>query len=86
VRPDLLLRGRFAVLVAPLLVATGAVAPKCVLCLLGYAGLAASLGWGGPELCGVAPENHGWLAIAGAAAGLVVAAVSDRRWRRSRRS
>jgi hypothetical protein len=29
-----------------------AVAPKCGLCLLSYLGLAAALGFGGPELCG----------------------------------
>lgn len=32
------------------------VAPKCALCLLGYAGFAASLGLEGPELCG-GPET-----------------------------
>jgi hypothetical protein len=29
-----------------------AVAPKCLLCLLAYAGLGAALGLGGPEICG----------------------------------
>lgn len=27
-------------------------APKCLVCLLGYAGLGAALGLAGPELCG----------------------------------
>ena len=31
--------------------------PKCLLCLLGYAGLGAALGLGGPELCG-APTSQ----------------------------
>jgi hypothetical protein len=63
----------------------GAVVPKCVLCLLGYVGLAATVGWGGPELCGAEPENHAWLLIVGALVGLAVAAVYDRRLRRNRR-
>ena len=29
-----------------------AFAPKCVLCLLGYAGIGIALGLGGPEICG----------------------------------
>ena len=29
-----------------------AIAPKCLLCVLGYAGLATALGLGGPEICG----------------------------------
>jgi hypothetical protein len=29
-----------------------ALAPKCVLCVLAYAGLGAAIGLGGPELCG----------------------------------
>ena len=39
-----------------------ALAPKCVLCLLAYAGAGAALGFGGPELCGAAagPAGH-WL-------------------------
>lgn len=51
-----------------------ALAPKCVLCLAAYAGLAAALGLGGPELCGAPGETSplgatGWWFI-------VVAAVS----------
>jgi hypothetical protein len=29
-----------------------AVAPKCLLCVIAYAGLGTALGLGGPELCG----------------------------------
>jgi hypothetical protein len=29
-----------------------AFAPKCILCLVGYAGIGVALGLGGPELCG----------------------------------
>jgi len=29
-----------------------ALAPKCLLCVLAYAGLGAALGLGGPEICG----------------------------------
>lgn len=29
-----------------------ALVPKCVLCVLAYAGLGAALGFGGPEICG----------------------------------
>lgn len=29
-----------------------AIAPKCLLCVLAYAGLATALGLGGPEICG----------------------------------
>jgi hypothetical protein len=31
-----------------------ALTPKCVLCLLAYAGIGTALGLGGPEICGVA--------------------------------
>lgn len=37
-----------------------ALTPKCVLCLLAYAGLGAALGFGGPEFCGAtgnAPQH-----------------------------
>jgi hypothetical protein len=33
-----------------------AVAPKCILCVIAYAGLGTALGLGGPELCG-APDR-----------------------------
>ena len=33
-----------------------ALVPKCVLCVLAYAGIGA-LGWGGPELCGASPAS-----------------------------
>jgi hypothetical protein len=50
-----------------------AAAPKCVLCVLAYTGLAAALGLGGPELCGVpaggvVPWSLG-LSVAGALLG-----------------
>ena len=39
-----------------------ALTPKCVLCLLAYAGVGAALGLGGPEICGAVagPTGH-WL-------------------------
>ena len=47
-------------------------APKCVLCLLAYAGLGAALGLGGPEICGASSGATGhwtvWLAALGIAA------------------
>ena len=36
-----------------------ALAPKCVLCLLAYAGLGAAIGLGGPELCGAPAGTAG---------------------------
>ena len=65
---DHLRRARGWLLPAALLALT----PKCVLCLLAYAGLSATLGFGGPEFCGAtgnAPEH--W-----ATTGLVVAGVT----------
>jgi hypothetical protein len=51
-----------------------ALTPKCVLCVLAYAGLGATLGLGGPELCGTAGNAAGpwaaWLPALGAVAGL----------------
>jgi hypothetical protein len=50
-----------------------ALAPKCVLCVLAYAGLGAALGFGGPELCGVtgdATVSWVWLPALGAAVGI----------------
>ncbi len=47
-RAEVVRRLRPALLPAALL----ALAPKCALCLLAYAGLGAALGLGGPELCG----------------------------------
>src|SRR5688572_12040605 len=48
-----------------------ALAPKCVLCVLAYAGLGAALGLGGPEICGAtagAPATWAtslaWLGVA----------------------
>jgi len=38
-----------------------AVVPKCMLCLLAYAGIGAALGLGGPELCGATTEPARWL-------------------------
>lgn len=74
---DVLRRTRGWLIPAALL----ALAPKCVLCLLAYAGAGAALGLGGPELCGAAAGPAGqwlWLlAGAGAVLGLVA-------WRRRR--
>lgn len=56
-----------------------AAAPKCVLCLLAYTGLAAALGFAGPELCG-APAGPAvpWLLLC-SAAGALLGAVRFRR-------
>lgn len=49
-----------------------AITPKCLLCVLAYAGLGAALGFGGPEMCGAAGDSTGawasslaWLGLAG---------------------
>ncbi|HEX2853406.1 MAG TPA: hypothetical protein VHO24_09220 [Opitutaceae bacterium] len=49
-----------------------ALAPKCVLCVLAYAGLGTALGLGGPEICGAPADAPGawatslaWLGVAG---------------------
>ncbi|HEY0864628.1 MAG TPA: hypothetical protein VGD97_11030 [Lacunisphaera sp.] len=47
-----------------------AVAPKCLLCVLAYAGLGAALGLGGPELCG-APDRFALLPLLLGAVGAV---------------
>ena len=51
-----------------------ALTPKCVLCLLAYAGMGGALGLSGPELCGAPPgqAGHGlWLLpVLGVALGL----------------
>ena len=50
-----------------------ALAPKCALCLLAYAGLGAAFGLGGPEICGATNDTAGhwtvWLPALGAVAG-----------------
>jgi hypothetical protein len=52
-----------------------AIAPKCVLCGLAYAGLGAALGLGGPEICGASAASPiswatslAWLGVAGGVA------------------
>jgi hypothetical protein len=51
-----------------------ALAPKCLLCVLAYAGLGAAMGLGGPEICGASADSPvSWvssLAWLGVAAGL----------------
>jgi hypothetical protein len=58
---------------APALLLT--LAPKCVLCVLAYAGIGAALGLGGPEICGGPNAVNGssvvWLSALGLAAGAV---------------
>ena len=51
-----------------------AVTPKCALCLLAYAGLGATLGLGGPELCGAAARTDGLPLLLGAlgAGGVII--------------
>jgi hypothetical protein len=45
-----------------------ALAPKCLLCVLAYAGLASALGLGGRELCGGPAESpHAWIPLTAAA-------------------
>ena len=39
-----------------------ALAPKCVLCVLAYAGLGTALGLGGPEICEAAAPGRPWAA------------------------
>jgi hypothetical protein len=52
-----------------------ALTPKCILCVLAYAGLGAALGTGGLEICGAPADPAGnwpWLVPAlGMAAGVV---------------
>jgi hypothetical protein len=49
-----------------------ALTPKCLLCVLAYAGLGAALGLGGPEICGAPGSDAGswttWLSALGLAA------------------
>jgi hypothetical protein len=40
-----------------------ALAPKCVLCLLAYAGVGTVLGLGEPEICGAAGPDRSWAAV-----------------------
>jgi len=44
-----------------------ALTPKCLLCVLAYAGLGAALGLGGPEICGATSGTTGhwivWLPV-----------------------
>lgn len=60
--------------------------PKCLLCLLGYAGLGAAVGLRGPEMCGASPGSPAsWassLAWLGGAVG-VIALFAASRCRRS---
>jgi hypothetical protein len=75
--------------VARRLVAVGAVAlaPKCLLCVAGYAATVTGLRWFGPELCGAEPAAGRWIVMAGLAAlGIAGAAVRDRWIRKGRRS
>jgi hypothetical protein len=64
-----------------------ALTPKCVLCVLAYAGLGGALGLVGPELCGGPggssvswPTTFAWLGVAGvlSATGFLAS------WRRAR--
>ena len=54
--------------------AAGVIIPKCLLCVAGDAGLATSIDWMGPEICGESGEGH-WAAILGFAMLGVIAAV-----------
>jgi hypothetical protein len=74
-RAEFLRRARGWLVPAALL----ALAPKCVLCLLAYTGLAAALGLAGPELCGGAPGGTIPWAVVLPAAGALLAAAFFRR-------
>lgn len=51
-----------------------AIAPKCALCVVGYAGLGAVIGFSGPEICGGSVDSHRagaeWLVALGGGLGL----------------
>jgi hypothetical protein len=61
-------------------------APKCVLCVLAYAGLAAALGLGGPEICGASGETNGhqamWLFAPSVAMGIAAVRMFGRNQRK----
>ena len=49
-----------------------ALAPKCALCVLAYAGVGAALGLGGQEFCGAPAKPWAWLLpVVGAALGAI---------------
>ncbi|HKB57421.1 MAG TPA: hypothetical protein VKC51_07510 [Lacunisphaera sp.] len=62
-----------------------ALAPKCVLCALAYAGLGVALGLGGPEICGASGGAAGhwtaWLLAPGLAVGAAGIFCAQRRRR-----
>jgi hypothetical protein len=61
-----------------------ALAPKCLLCVLAYAGLGAALGLGGPEICGApAAAPAGWMALPAAGSLGVIGFLAVWRSRRS---
>jgi hypothetical protein len=69
-----------------------ALMPKCLLCMVAYAGLGAALGLGGPEICGASAGSPGswasslaWLGAAGGL-GMIGFLVSCRRGRAARQS
>ena len=73
-------------------VALFALAPKCLVCVLAYAGIGAVLGLPGPEICGATVGSPGsWassLAVFGVALGIVGLLTSlrcRRNWRSRRR-
>lgn len=62
-----------------------ALVPKCLLCVIAYAGLGAAFGLGGPEICGASDDSPGsWassLAWLGGAAGAGGFWLGLRHWR-----
>lgn len=60
-----------------------AATPKCLLCVFGYLGLAGSVGWFGPELCGAAtpPLVSAIAVVAGLSSGAALALI----WHRGRK-
>jgi len=63
-----------------------ALAPKCFLCVLAYAGLGATLGLGGPEICGAPGDATGQHAMWLVAAGVVIGVATIRLISRCHRS
>jgi hypothetical protein len=63
-----------------------ALAPKCLVCVLAYAGLGAALGLGGPEICGASAGSPGsWAASLAWLGGAAAAGVSGALLRGPRR-
>jgi hypothetical protein len=69
--PDFRRRSSLWLAVSALLALT----PKCLLCVLAYAGIGAALGLGGPEMCGAPAGSTGSWASALALSGITLGVV-----------